>query len=146
MGEFIPTRGRTKLTSPSGLYSPPQPAGRSTCEQSLMSPTQTRTNAQGVPVPAPTPAVMLPAVSPAPAPLASPWLGTAGTVEVRSPRGSAAQSWPKGAGGSSGPRFQREAHTWGGVIFWKILRLGCWGGVDPQRQMWSLCSSIFLIL
>jgi hypothetical protein len=75
----------TKVTSPSGMYNPPQPAGRRACEQSLMSPTQTRTNAQEVPAPALIPAAMLLVISPAPAPLASPWLGTTGIVEVSSP-------------------------------------------------------------
>lgn len=82
VGEFFPGPDRNKLTSP-GMYSPLQPAGKTACE--LLSPTQTRTNAQGVPAPAPIPAAMLLAISPAPAPMASPWLGTAGIVEVSCP-------------------------------------------------------------
>lgn len=106
----------TKLTSPSGMCSPPQPAGRRACEQSLMSPTQTKMNAQRVPAPAPIPAVMLLATSPAPAPLASPWLGTTGIVEVSSP-GEVQRdpgpmcSWLLRA------QIPKEAHAYRGVIF-----------------------------
>lgn len=112
-----------KLTFPRGCR--PAPAGKN-CEQSLMSPTQTRMNAQGVPAPVPIPAAMLLAISPAPAPVASPWLGTTGIVEVRSPGEVQLSPGPRCAVGSTGLRFQREAHTYGGVIFWKILRLRCW--------------------
>lgn len=83
VGKFFPGPDRNKADLPWDV-GPPQLAGKN-CEQSLTSPTQTRTNAQGVPAPAPIPAAMLLAISPAPAPMASPWLGTAGTVEVRSP-------------------------------------------------------------